>query len=140
MWRAVLLSFVFLLAQSARAEPVSPAVQRAAEKVVQGQLDALAKGDAKAAFAFAAPALQQQLATPERFMQMLRDGYAILFKPRATRLLTAETLGPDNVLLPVRVVGHEGDTVVALYVLERQADGSWRIAGCGLEHAATESI
>jgi Domain of unknown function (DUF4864) len=33
---------------------------------------------------------------------------------------------------PVLLVGPEGDFVVALYAMQRQRDGDWKILGCSL--------
>ncbi len=45
-----------------------------------------------------------------------------------------------EIVQPVRITLPEGGAVVALYTMERQADGSWRIAGCALLQESGESV
>jgi hypothetical protein len=51
--------------------------------VIQQQLEAFQRDDAVGAFAFASPAIQAQFGTAELFMQMVKTGYAPVYRPRA---------------------------------------------------------
>lgn len=69
--------------------------------------------------------------TPETFLAMVRRGYAPVYRPRAVEF--RELAETDGALVQrVVLVGPDGVPEVALYVMERQPDGTWRIAGCFL--------
>jgi hypothetical protein len=43
-------------------------------------------------------------------------------------------------LQEVYVVGPDGNPVLAIYEMQRQPDGSWRINGCWLTRAPDQSV
>ena len=59
---------------------------------------------------------------------MVRDGYSAVYRPRQVEFLDLVEIGGEPVQR-VYVVGPDGRALLALYTMERQADGSWRIAG-----------
>ena len=117
------------------AQPVSADDAQAARAIVAGQLEAFASDDAKRAFSYAAPAIREMFGTPERFLAMVRTGYPAVYRASGVTFL-----------IPLRVQGqlyqgvHLTDAAgvlwLATYRLERQPDGSWRIAGCELQPAS----
>ncbi len=118
-------------------ETAVPAADQAAEtEVIRRQMDAFRRDDAAAAFGYAAPAIQSQFgADPEVFMAMVRRGYQAVYRPRSTAFGQAE-LKDGKVVQHVQVVGPEGRGHEALYFMEHEPDGSWRIAGCVLTDSA----
>jgi len=64
-------------------------------------------------------------------MRMVRTGYPQVYRPQSYEFL-GQKLAGDNVLQAVHLVGPGGLSVVAIYEMERQSDGSWRIAGVHL--------
>ena len=105
--------------------------------VIGAQLDAFRRDDAAAAFAFASPDIQAMFRSPENFLRMVAASYAPGHRPRATTFL--DLVERDG--MPVQRVlftGPDGDQVLALYTMLRQADGSWRIGGCVLVKATGE--
>jgi ketosteroid isomerase-like protein len=101
------------------------------QRVISDQMAAFRRDDAAAAFGFAAPGIQDMFGTPERFLQMVRDGYQAVYRPSEVRF--AELVRIDGKLTQlVHVVGPDGVPRTALYFMERQPDGSWRIGGCVL--------
>ncbi len=136
MTRALGFIAVMLWAVSAAAQtaPVSEADEARIRAVVADQLAAFQRDDANAAFAVASPSIQQRFQTPGIFMQMVKTGYAPVYRPRKVEfrdLADAEGIPVQRVYL----VGPDGVPVIALYPMERQADGSWRIDGCYLVRA-----
>ena len=99
--------------------------------VISRQMDAFKRDDAFAAFGFAAPSIQKMFGTPERFMTMVRRGYQPVYRPRSVAFRKIVTVD-GKLVQPVFVVGPDGVPVTALYIMERQNDGEWRIAGCVL--------
>jgi hypothetical protein len=105
--------------------------REAIQQVVRQQLDAFQRDDEAEAFSYAAPSIQAQFKTPAEFMRMVRSGYEAVYRPRSTRFLEAFVLN-GQVMQPLEVVAPDTSVLVAFYLMERQADGTWRISGCVL--------
>lgn len=133
---------LLVLSVAARAQPgpLSPGSEdaRAIRAVVEAQLAAFRAGDDEAAFSYAAPAIRARFGTAAAFMAMVREGYAPLIRPRVVEFLPAAVIGGE-IIQAVRVAGEDGVAKVALYFMERQSDGSWKIKGCDLAPAAAVS-
>ena len=97
--------------------------------VVQAQLKAFAADNARQAFALAAPGLQAQFGTPEKFMAMVRSSYPMVYAPASVAFLQPESQDAD-VIQRVRMSDDRGKPWLAIYSLQRQKDKSWRISGC----------
>jgi len=106
----------------------------AIRSVIERQLEAFQRDDATAAFAFAAPGIQARFGTPEAFMDMVKRAYQPVYRPREKEF-RALTSGEEGPVQKVLLVGPDGRLVLALYSMEREADGSWRISGCVLVEA-----
>ncbi|MBA3508022.1 MAG: DUF4864 domain-containing protein [Betaproteobacteria bacterium] len=129
-----LLSFALFaniaLAAAPSGEPTHPAHDwKAIQRVIRDQLQALKAGDGKKALTYAAPGIQDQFGTPENFLRMVRNGYGALLDARYTKFLEGAIIG-GNTIQPLRLVLTDDTVLVALYQMEKQKDGSWRIAGC----------
>ena len=124
------------LAQSA---DLSAADRGAIRTVIEDQLAAFGRDDADAAFAQAAPGIQTKFGTPEIFMHMVRSAYQPVYRPREVQF--RDIVEIDGVPVQhVFLVGPGGELVIALYPMERQPDGAWKIAGCYLIQAPDESV
>ena len=99
--------------------------------VISSQLDAFKRDDADAAFSFASPAIQQQFHTSGEFMQMVRAGYAPVYRPATVRFLEPFVLSGQPIQ-PLEIVAPDASVVVAFYMMERQPGGEWKIGGCAL--------
>ncbi len=136
------LAGLLLAAAIATASTFSPASRAdeldgaaaAIRSVIESQMAAFRIDDGPAAFAFASPGIQAQFQTPEIFMSMVKTGYAPVYRPQSVefRELMHAAGGPVQV---VHIVGPDGSAVLALYSMEQQPDGSWRIDGCTLTAA-----
>jgi hypothetical protein len=60
---------------------------------------------------------------------MVRTSYAPLLAARYTEFLQGAVI-EGRVVQPLRLVAPDNTVLVALYTLERQPDGSWRITSC----------
>src|SRR6516164_7473734 len=69
--------------QSAQAQSLSSADRAAIRQVIQAQVDAFRRDDGGAAFSYASPMIQGMFGTPEVFMDMVRQGYQPVYRPRA---------------------------------------------------------
>jgi hypothetical protein len=121
-------------------EGMPSAVERGAiRQVIEGQIAAFQRGDGNAAFAYASPGIQAKFGDPETFMKMVETGYAPVYRPREVEFRDIEMHG-GTPIQKVLVVGPDGQPVMALYAMERQPDGSWRISGCTLVKAPDETV
>ncbi|SDX22874.1 DUF4864 domain-containing protein [Roseicitreum antarcticum] len=59
----------------------------ALESVIQGQLDAFGQDDVATAFTYASPTIKAIFGTPDRFGQMVRSGYPMVWRPAEVRYL-----------------------------------------------------
>lgn len=99
--------------------------------VIEGQIGAFRSGDAGAAFGYASPGIQTQFGDPQHFLEMVKRGYAPVFHPRSVTFGALVEIDGQPVQ-KVRVVGLDGAAALALYFMEREKDGTWRIGGCVL--------
>ncbi len=117
--------------------PVSPAQslidsdRDAIRGIIQAQLDAFAKDDAATAFGFATPSLQTQFGSASRFLAAVREAYAPVYRPGSVWFGALKSV-EGTIAQFVHLTDRKGDSVLAVYFMERQKDGNWRIAGCRL--------
>ncbi|HYB09738.1 MAG TPA: DUF4864 domain-containing protein [Alphaproteobacteria bacterium] len=112
--------------------------QAAIRHVIESQLAAFARDDGVAAFAYASPGIQAKFGTADAFMEMVRTAYPSVYRPQTTEFRDLVAM-PDGPVQKVLFVGPDGRAVLALYSMEREADGTWRISGCALAEAPAES-
>lgn len=137
--RRGLVLLLLLLAGPAWAQPAVSADDEATiRSVITRQIDAFKRDDGDAAYAFASPHIQQQFGDPRRFLDMVRRAYPAVHRPRSVDF--AELLvGDDTVVQQVELVGPSGEAELALYSMQRDAAGQWRIDGCVLARSARTS-
>ena len=123
---------LLLAASAARAERVSGDDAKAVRAVVEAQLSAFAADDAKRAFSYAAPSIREMFGTPDRFMEMVRAGYPVVYRPASVVFLNPERV-EGQLLQGVHLTDASGALWLAIYRLERQPDKSWRIAGVDVQ-------
>ncbi len=138
-----LLVLAALIAPVAAAPPTDGiALQRsewkAIERAIGQQRTALKAGDGARALSFATPALREQFGSPDRFMRMVRDGYAPLLAARDTKFLEGAVI-EGTVIQPLRLILPDNTVLVAIYQMERQKDGHWKIAGCILAPSTVQA-
>jgi hypothetical protein len=97
--------------------------------VVTAQREALVAGDGERAFGYASPALRRRYRTAQAFMRMADEGYRPLVAARYVEFLEGAIV-EGSTIQPLRLVMPDGTVLVALYEMEEQRGGSWRIAGC----------
>lgn len=128
-----LVAVMLLVTASAQAQ-VSQADRTAIIGTIEGQMAAFQADAADQAFAFAAPGIQRMFRTPEVFMAMVRASYQPVYRPQEVEFRDLRTT-PHGLVQSVLVVGPDGVPVTALYIMEQQQDGTWRIGGCVLAPA-----
>ena len=122
----IVLTLLIGLVAPARADDTA-----AAQAVISAQAEAFSRDDAAAAYAHAAPAIRQLFPQPDIFMNMVRNGYAPVYRHRVFEF--AESRAEDGIIAQkVHIIDADGVPWEALYTLERQPDGSLKITGCSL--------
>ncbi len=142
LWAALCWPLALWSPQAAQAQAVSrvpdPQVRspaftaaevKALQTTVQGQLAALAAGDATRAYAYASPAIQQQFGDAVQFMAMVQAAYPMIIRPSGLSFRLPERAA-GAVVQPVQLRDAAGRAWLASYQLERQPAGGWRISGC----------
>jgi Domain of unknown function (DUF4864) len=105
------------------------------QRVITSQLNAFNADDGASAYGFAAPTIKQMFPTPEIFMSMVKKGYPPVYRRQS---YSFGRIGNEMGGAPtqhVTIVDQNGKTWTALYAMQRQPDGSWKIIGCQLVEA-----
>ena len=118
---------------------MSDADTLAIRQVIESQMAAFQKDDGTAAYAYASPTIQEKFVNADIFLQMVRTGYPAVYRPRDVEFRELK-LENGRLLQEVFVVGPDGKPALAIYEMQRQPDGSWRINGCWLERAPDQSV
>ena len=125
---AVTLAFAAFVLQ-----PTAPARadEGAIRSVIESQIEAFLSDDEARAWSYASPSIQTMFGSVDRFMSMVRQGYRPVSRPRDYTFgdLREAPSGPQQ---EVYIVDESGISWVALYSLEQQPDGTWKISGCQL--------
>ena len=103
--------------------------------VINRQIDAFKRDDARSAFALVSPNVQEAFGTPERFLDVVRVSYRAVYRPAAVTFLRLTVIGADAVQ-QVQLTERSGAVWHAFYAMQRQEDGSWRTNGCRLVQPA----
>jgi hypothetical protein len=133
-WQALLGAALLVLACGAPAQGLERQDVGAMQRVIDAQLDAFARDDEQGAFAFASPGIQERFGTAATFAQMVREQYAVVYRP-ASRAFLRPVIEEGTVIFPVQLSDRAGRVWVALYTMQQVA-GSWRVAGCQLVPAS----
>lgn len=127
----LLLVPLCLPASSLAAERVTSADVAEIRSVIQRQIEAFRRDDARGAFELVSPGVRQAFRTPEKFLDVVRMAYRAVYRPAAFVFLDPALVGPE-VVQPVQVTDRLGHVWVAYYGMQRQDDGTWRTSGCHL--------
>lgn len=141
--RSVVVALLLGLAAapaSALAQVADPASKDAIEKTISGQIDAFARDDATTAFSFAAPSIQRQFGSPDRFMMMVMRGYPMVYRPSSVQFLQSSPNGTDSIMQAVQISDSRGKVWIALYNMRMIGDGDWRIAGVRMREIEAKLI
>ncbi len=127
--RRILFVLLMLTGPAWAQSAVSAEDEEAIRGVITQQLEAFGRDDASAAYAFASPHIQEKFADPARFLDMVRRAYPAVHRPRSfdfSELL----VGDSTIVQQVELIGPDNEPKLALYSMEREPSGQWRIDGC----------
>lgn len=126
----IMITVLLGLVLPAAGQQIPEEDSREFERIITEQLEAFKADDGAGAYGFAAPNIKMMFPSVDSFMAMVRQGYPQVYRPQSYKFLDA---GPDPLGRPsqkVLIIGPDGKAYTALYSMERQADGSWKISGC----------
>ncbi|HEY8380955.1 MAG TPA: DUF4864 domain-containing protein [Microvirga sp.] len=122
----LVLVAALLMAAPAQAAPEAPIRQ-----VIEDQLQAFKSDDAARAYGHAAPGIRRAFPSEDRFMALVREMYKPVYRQRSYRFGELKDT-PEGPMQAVDIQDADGVDWTAVYLLEQQPDGSWKIAGCTL--------
>ncbi|SOE18905.1 uncharacterized protein DUF4864 [Hoeflea halophila] len=109
----------------------------AARSVIESQIAAFLNDDAATAYSFAAPSIKQLYPDESRFFDMVKRGYQPVYRPGNFAFGRSKaTADGARFVQEVIIQGPTGQDWTALYLLERQPDGSFKINGVQMIRAA----
>lgn len=117
---AILLATVPL---SLAAEPVDTA-----QSIIQNQIEAFLNDDAETAYSFASPQIRQKFPDKSVFFDMVKRGYAPVYRPGNFAFGRSKIEG-NTVVQEVLISAPDGKDWTALYFLVKQPDGTYKING-----------
>ena len=133
MFRSVLAIVLWgVMSVATLADSISATDKAEFQRIITAQITAFRADDGLAAYGFAAPVVQNIFPTPEIFMTMVKQGYRPVYRPRSFNFTEALIDPMGRPSQKMTVVGPDGKSYIALYSMEKQPDGTWRIAGCTL--------
>ncbi len=107
---------------------VSPADTTQTQSVVSDQLMAFKSGDHARAYSHAAPNITNYFTTLESFTGMVKGGYGAIYQSDSF-IFGRNTSVNGEIYQEVFITDPQGKQWQAVYTLQRQTDGTWKITG-----------
>lgn len=104
-----------------------------AQTAIDGQIRAFLADKEAEAYAFAAPNVRTYFPTVESFMGMVKSGYTPVHRPQNWDFGRVQETGSGTVAQEVLITDMTGKNWAALYTVEQQPDGNWKITGVSLK-------
>lgn len=123
---------------NAAAPAVRAADWKAIKTVIAEQRRAFLAGDATKAFGYASPGIKAQFGDAATFIAMVRSGYPALLSARYVEFLEGAAID-GMVIQPLRLIDTDNTVRVALYTMEKQQNGVWRISGCRIAPSTVQA-
>lgn len=112
---------------------------KAAQTTIDSQIKAFLADDPGKAYSYAAPNVQRIFPSVDVFMGMVTGAYQPVYKPQTYSFGKVEELSATSIMQQVLIVGPDGKDYEAVYTLELQPDGVFRITGVSLRASNTLS-
>lgn len=118
---------------------ISTADAIAIQVVVQTQLNAFAEDDAVGAFELASLDTQTKIGNPDNFLHLVKKHYSPIYRHRLAMFSPPEVIEGETIQI-VRVTDPDSHVWLAIYHMQREQDGSWKIDNCQLLETTSISI
>ena len=133
--KALRILLLALAATAVQAQEFTSKDADAIRAVITAQINAFRVDDGDKAFALATPGIRAQFGGAAAFLAMVKAEYPVVYRPKSVIFERPGTLD-GGIVQPVRFTDAEGRGWTAIYPMERQPGGDWRINGCYLERVA----
>ena len=110
----------------------------AIRQAVESQLKAFAQDDAAKAFELATEDTRTRAGTPDNFLRLIREHFNPIYRFTSVIFSRPEMVDGLPVQL-VRVADNDGKVWLALFSMQHEADGSWKIDDCRLFETSSVS-
>lgn len=120
-------------------EDISAADAIAIHTVVQTQFDAFAQDDAVGAFELASLDTRTKVGSPDKFLHLVKKHYNPLYRHEMAVFSPPEVIEGETIQV-VRVTTRDSHVWLAVYRMQREQDGSWKIDSCHLLETTSISI
>jgi DNA-binding transcriptional LysR family regulator len=105
--------------------------EAAIRETITRQLEAFKRDDGAEAYSHAAPNVKQVFPSVDMFMTMVKNGYGPVYRPKEYSFKDL-SVNAGRLEQRVEILGPDNDFWMAVYSVERQTDGTWKITGCYL--------
>ncbi|KQV34355.1 MULTISPECIES: DUF4864 domain-containing protein [unclassified Rhizobium] len=119
----VVLAALLLPFSAHAVEPVDTA-----QSIIQHQIEAFLADNKAEAYSFASPQIRSKFPNQDIFFDMVRRGYAPVYRPGNFAFGRSKVVG-GTIVQEVLISAPDGKDWTALYFLEKQPDGSYKING-----------
>ena len=112
-----------------------------ARNVIEQQIVAFLNDDVDSAYSYTAPGVQKNFPEPQRFFDMVKQRYAPVYRPG--NYAFGRALGKSDgsaIAQELLITGPQGKNWQAVFMLERQGSGEYRISGVRLAAIKASSI
>ncbi|MEL6991874.1 MAG: DUF4864 domain-containing protein [Pseudomonadota bacterium] len=103
------------------------------KSVISSQIDAFLQDDFVTAFDFASPMIQGMFGTPERFGNMVRNGYPMVWRPADVEFLSIDERG--GALIQNVMIKDAGGKLFLLEYEMIETEKGWLINGVRVQEA-----
>ncbi|HEY8609116.1 MAG TPA: DUF4864 domain-containing protein [Noviherbaspirillum sp.] len=124
---------------AAAVDAITTADAIAIHETVRNQMEALSKDDASGAFELATQEKRQMIGNADVFLRMMKEEYNPIYRSQVVIFSSPEVVDGDPVQV-VRVTDGYGKVWLAVFWMQQEEDGSWKIDGCHLLGTRTVSI
>lgn len=100
------------------------------QDIISNQVAAFNNDDGATAYSFAAPQVKKYFPTKEVFLAMVKQGYPQVYRAKSLDFGEVFMDNFGRATQRVTLVGPDGRRYEALYAMEKQPDGVWKIAAC----------
>jgi hypothetical protein len=112
-----------------------------ARDIIESQINAFLLDDVGSAYSFASPGIQNMYPDPNRFMEMVRSRYSAIYRPGHIEFGRSSVESDGAMIIQeVLITSRDGRVWQAIYMLQRQQDGSYRISGVQMRQTADTEI
>lgn len=96
--------------------------------IIRAQLEAFKRDDGEEAFSFASPTIRKIFQSTDNFMAMVKNSYHSVYRSKVVNFGKILDIGGEPVQR-VFIVGEDGKSMVAAYVMQKQPSGEWKVNG-----------